>query len=231
VKILCDAATHVGRVRSSNEDYYATSSLASGELSSEWRGEIDTDGGWILVADGMGGHAAGEVASELAVECMRTLMPQIKSKEDVPPALEATNLALFDAMDRNSALAGMGTTIAGAIFFGEKALLFNVGDSRIYSFTEGALRQLSQDHVVMGHVLTQCLGGSGRVRCLQPCRVEVELAQVGQLLLCTDGLTDMLDDSQIGEILEQRGCASRLIAAALAAGGVDNVTAAIVQVS
>lgn len=226
----CWAATHVGCVRACNEDYLEVSSRPPEGKLDRWRGNVSNEGGWALVADGMGGMAAGEVASELAVELLRPAMHLLEGKADVTLALDATNAALFDAMVRNPALEGMGTTIAGIALRDTEALAFNVGDSRIYSFLGQELTKRSRDHVIGGNQLTQCLGASGQI-ILLPHVESFELEPNSKLLICSDGLTDMLGDDQIAKSLATTSAdpAWKLVQEALKEGGVDNISVVVFE--
>jgi serine/threonine protein phosphatase PrpC len=217
------AATHQGHVRSNNEDYYATSSSDAEAGAAAWGGIIEPEAGWALIADGMGGHAAGEVASLLAVKCLSIMMADFSSEQ-------AANGALREAMRQQPNLAGMGTTIAGIRFIGSQAICFNVGDSRIYAADVGGLRQISEDHVVEGHVLTQSLGG-WRTDRLNPAVGTLPLLPSTRFLLCTDGLTDMVSDDNIAELIWSPEPATELVEAALAGGGDDNITVIVIEVS
>jgi protein phosphatase len=225
------AATHVGLVRRNNEDAIATSGTSDFPLT-EWNGALSPTDGWALVADGMGGHAAGEVASQLAVELLRPFLSSLKNASDIKLALEATNDALFDTMAGNPSLVGMGTTVTGVLFRGDRALVFNVGDSRAYLHQYGVLIQVSVDDVVGGYQLTQCLGGFDRQAQINPHVRLLALRPGASLLLCTDGLTDLLTDDQIVAMLDQHVDASttRLVSAALQAGGHDNVSAVLIEI-
>ena len=223
--------THIGHVRTNNEDAIAVSGTDAFPLS-RWEGELALRHGWALVADGMGGHVAGEAASQLAIELLRPVMSRLSTAEQVTAALQAVNQALFETMDRHPALAGLGTTIAGVIFLGDRALVFNLGDSRIYHHQRDALTQLSTDDVVDGNMLTQCLGGLSATASLDPHVQEIRLSPGDKLLLCSDGLTDMLTDAEIDDLLRSSGPsqAGRFVQAALHAGGIDNVSAVVIEI-
>lgn len=193
-----------------------------------WEGYVDPESGWILVADGMGGHAAGEVASVLAVQCLRAAMADLTTEGAIRRAIDATNLALQEAVRQQPSLTGMGTTIAGLRLMGTKALCFNVGDSRVYVSDDGSLRQVSVDHVVQRHALTQCLGASGATP-LDPHVRVLPVKRKTRFLLCTDGLTDIVQDDEISTRLSSAQPAASLVKAALAVGGIDNVTAAVLH--
>ncbi len=226
----CSAITHRGLVRENNEDAIAVSAVTDIPPTG-WTGSLLLSGGWALVADGIGGHAGGEVASRLAVELLRPVMSMLTDRHAVAQALTAASSGLFDTMDRHPELKGMGTTIAGVILQNDRALVFNVGDSRVYLFQDGRLEQVSEDHAVDGHTLTQCLGGLHGPRQIDPHVRTVRLAAGAGLLLCSDGLTDIAANQQIAEILgsDEPSHASLLLQAALAGGGRDNVSLVVLE--
>lgn len=224
----CWAASHRGLVRAENEDAFAVSSS-----SAEWDqrdGLIPSADGWAFIVDGMGGHAGGKVASRLALECLKDLSDMLGDEDGIEAALAAIHQSMFSAMRKDPALWGMGTTVAGVILSADEALCFNVGDSRIYHMGS-KLSLVSEDHVVNGNMLTQCLGGTSATSVPEPSFVRVLWKRGQRLLLCTDGLTDMVNDHDIAAILERerRTPAEALISAALRAGGKDNVTAIVLE--
>lgn len=224
----CWLASHRGRARSNNEDACAIS--APSETPELWDGIIPAEGGWAFVADGMGGHAAGEVASRLALECLRTLSVLLKDEEGIRRAVAAVHRIMFSAMQENPSLTGMGTTVAGVVLSVEGALAFNVGDSRIYHLGS-RLRLVSEDHVIHGHILTQCIGGTSSLAAPEPFVIRLPLGKGDRLLLCTDGLTDMISDSAIARVLRREigNPAQALLNAALEAGGADNVSVVVLE--
>ena len=226
-------ATHVGLRREHNEDTY----YADGDL------------GLWLVADGMGGHDNGEVASALAREA---LIREIGQGNDLVSAIQRADSEIIEHSSRRSEILPMGTTVAALRIFPDHAYKVAwVGDSRAYLFN-GELRQLSQDHsyvqelVRQGaitadqarshphrNVVTQALGvtdpSSLRVEC-----VTGVFERGMQLLLCSDGLTEEVDDTQISSLLARKElsaqeCVEHLILAALDGGGSDNVTVVLVR--
>lgn len=224
------AATDRGHVRVNNEDCCACTGWSSTAGGETWSGGLPGDGGWALVADGLGGHAAGEVASALAVASLALRMPGIENSADVRAALAQAGAAIRAHAAANPALAGMGTTIAGLVLHDGSALAFNLGDSRIYRFSGGVLDQLSIDHAVGRHQLTQCLGGTIAPRTLEPCVRSIRVAAGDRFLLCSDGLTDMLPALRIAALLAASADPARaLVSAALDAGGADNATAVVVE--
>ncbi|MBI1921660.1 MAG: serine/threonine-protein phosphatase [Geobacter sp.] len=228
-----------GKVRENNEDSVM----------------VDDERGLFLLADGMGGLRAGEVASALAVRTVHEWLVEHHltqaAEMDIAPllnnaALEAHKAILADAA-ANPEHAGMGTTLEIVTVREGWAFMSHVGDSRVYHMRE-RLRQVTRDHNMAGrlraqgvaeeminpyfrHILTQALGG---VEELTPDIEIIDLRGGDILLLCSDGLNEMLDDGEIGEILRDRSditsAVHSLIDKALAAGGVDNVSAVLVEV-
>jgi len=216
------------------------------------------DVGYVLaVADGMGGAAFGELASALALSSAWEQSPGALKwtwvvtdrevadlKERVELVFRRIDEALRERARQDPACAGMGTTLTGAYTVGPEAFLGHAGDSRAYLYRAGRLAQLTRDHTMAQlardaglpvaerswhHTLTNCLGGGG-----DEVRVEfhhVRLADGDRLLLCTDGLTDMVPDDEIAAVLGRpappQEQAQALVDAALRRGGEDNVTAVV----
>ena len=219
--------SHVGLVREGNEDACAVSGVA--ERVTSWSGLISSENGWALVADGVGGHVAGETASALAIEILRPMMSELRTDEDVQDAVNAADAALFTAMDLRPELRGMGTTIAGVGLRPGGAFSLSAGDSRVYAFKNGTLTQISIDDATKRGHLLQCLGGFQ-----EPVPLFVhthDLERDATILVCTDGLTNELTDAQIAEILTSRppDPALALVDAALEAGGHDNVSVVVIE--
>ena len=234
------AVTHVGRVRTGNEDAFIAQPLLVG------------------VADGMGGHQAGEVASAIAVQMMRDRVGDgAPSLEAATAAVVAANTAIFKGARDNSEQRGMGTTLTALIVLGDEAagairrfVLLNVGDSRTYLLRAGRLRRITVDHsyvqelVSTGHIteiearthprrniVTRALGIEASVR------VDswvLPFVKGDRYLLCSDGLVDEVDDSEIAEVLaahrDAQRAAQALVDVANEHGGRDNTTVIVVDV-
>ncbi|MFT4248360.1 MAG: protein phosphatase 2C domain-containing protein [Pseudomonas sp.] len=225
--------SHVGLRRELNEDtYYGDTAL-----------------GLWLVADGMGGHACGEVASALARE---TIVREVRGGTPLAQAIRIADEEIIRASRRRNDSLPMGTTVVAARVLGNRFEVAWVGDSRAYLWREGRLAQLSQDHsyvqelVAQGtltseqarahphhNVVTQALGVTNPTH-LNVATMTGELKPGMQLLLCSDGLTEEVDDRGIAETLaypdcSAQECADALVASALDGGGSDNVTAVVLR--
>ena len=232
MRFIWSAASHQGMVRQNNEDaLYPESAGESAETVT------------LMVADGMGGHVAGEVASRLAVNAA--------AATDLPPAdrVAAGNRAIREEVAREPSLEGMGTTMTLVTLEPEGTARFaHVGDSRAYLYRDGKLRQVTRDHTVAAeyvaqgriapeeaashpqrHMLTRTLG---LTRFVNVDEFELELEEGDRLLLCSDGLTEMVSDPQIAEVLEGKGveeAAWRLIELANDAGVLDNISVIVIE--
>lgn len=205
----------------------------------------------FAVADGMGGHAAGEVASEIAVRVLSELAPEHSDVEALGRAIEEANRAVIQAAREGRGRQGMGTTMTAAMLEGERLVIAQVGDSRAYLLHQGKLQQLTRDHSLMADmieagqltpeearthpqrsVITRALGSDAH---LHPDIYEINVETGDRLLICSDGLSGMIFDDQIENTLRRvqdpQRCASQLVNEAIAAGGHDNVTVIVADVT
>ncbi len=234
------AMTHTGSVREINEDdYYA-------------------DGSLFIVADGMGGHQAGEVASSLAIETfIKRLGESMENGQDVLELMAAAareaNATIREQSRRDPAKEGMGTTFTAALLRGGELLIVHVGDSRAYLFQGDRLARLTRDHSLVEdmvrrgslkpsearthphrNIIIRALGIEEQVEVDQS---RMGLPEHGLLLLCTDGLCGELSDEEIAAVMREweasgsdlSSLAERLVEAALEAGGNDNVTVVLAE--
>ena len=188
----------------------------------------------FAVADGMGGHPAGDVASAVAVDRLRGALTGGASNASDPGdqllrALGEAHAAVLAEAATDPARRGMGTTVVAALLGHDAAWVAHVGDSRCYLLPAGQpLQAVTEDHGEGGY-LTQALGLD---RGISPGVLQIPLAPGDRLLLCTDGLTNMVDDAEVESILreaaEPQDACDALTAAALDAGGIDNVTTIVV---
>ncbi|MBC9726259.1 PP2C family serine/threonine-protein phosphatase [Streptomyces sp. TRM68367] len=196
----------------------------------------------VAVADGLGGHPGGEVASALVARRIAAIGPALSGEEAVRGALHACNRAVYDAAggDEGGELAAMGTTVAGVVVQPENLMVFNVGDSRVYRASPDGLSQVSTDDSLplepgrrATSVVTQCLGGSPTHREVRPHVTTESLSSGDRYLICTDGLTDPLPTDVLDKVLREHDdgrAAFELWKAAIEAGGPDNITVAVVRV-
>ena len=204
----------------------------------------------FVVADGMGGHEAGEIASEIAVETLQEAAPDHPDAEELGKAVELANRAIIDAALAGHGRPGMGTTCTAAMLEENRLVIAQVGDSRAYLMHGGSLSQLTRDHSLMANmieagqitpeearyhpnrsVITRALGNDPETT---PDLYEINVEAGDRLLLCSDGLTSMVDDDEISDTLARQAdpqkCAIALVNAAIAAGGADNVTVIVANV-
>jgi serine/threonine protein phosphatase PrpC len=232
------AETHIGQ-RAQNEDWYG----------------VSEDVGLFVVADGMGGYRGGEVASRIAVSAVdgfyRDLARRpfeefddgLLKRSRMDAAFRLANLEV--RRHRRGVLAKMGSTLSALIVRGRRALIGHVGDSRVYRFRQGQLERLTADHSLvaamqhagvskmmvsrLGHIITRAIGINDTTL---PDVLSEEVEHGDKFLLCTDGLTDMVSDDRISEMILDVPVAdvcSELVREALRRGGDDNITALFVE--
>jgi len=218
------ARTDIGLVRTNNEDTYLA----------------DPAGGLAIVADGMGGHAAGEVASKITVETIAELLNvadsfwpfgrALRERNRIMDAIRTANTKVRKAAKADATLTGMGTTVVVLWLRGKRAHVAHVGDSRIYRYRKGGLVQLTRDHSwpsedgSMRNVLTRAIGAEDRVEIDHR---TLDVAPGDIFLLCSDGLTrPVADDIIVRTLHDYKGeeASQRLIEIAKEKGAPDNVT-------
>ena len=240
------SATDTGRARNNNEDSVA----------------VDTGSSLVVLADGMGGYNAGEVASNMATSFILTELGRWLTEAssnatdaDVRRAMDIcvdnANRAIFNAANSNPQYAGMGTTLVVAVLRDARLLLGHIGDSRGYRWREGELSQITRDHSLLQEQLDaglitpeQAAASNNKNLVTRAVGVEdtvllethLHQTQPGDwILLCSDGLSDMIDDEQIAAVLRQHDslpqAAQALVQAANDAGGRDNISVILVRAS
>jgi protein phosphatase len=229
-------------IRSGNEDNFTVDTSASR--------------GIFIVADGMGGHAAGEVASEMAVQIVQRELSPVRDLDGeevvqlVASALKLANRAIHERTITEVDKQGMGTTASVLVLAGSRYLIGQVGDSRVYLLRDSSFVQLTKDHSYVqeqvdagyltpeqaryhpySNVITRCVGAGSDV---EPDIYRGEVRPGDTFLVASDGLTGMVDDRRLAQLLSSRAEPERkvhaLIAEANGRGGLDNITAIIVQV-
>ena len=235
--------TDVGLKRNSNQDFVYASDQKVGRLPS-----------LLIVADGMGGHAAGDLASRVCVETAVSSIEGSGQTETIPSLAEAVqkaNRAVLKKAAEKPEYAGMGTTIVAAVIDGNTLYVANVGDSRLYLIDDDRIDQITLDHSLVAemvrsgrispeqmrnhpekNIITRAVGGEENV--------EVDFFDVGLhkgdvVLLCSDGLTNMVEDEQIFRIVRRektlRDAGQKLISAANSAGGRDNISVVLARLT
>ena len=271
IGVDCGALTHPGRVRTNNEDHFLVAKLAksmricASSLPEDRMRFSDEEGHLLVVADGMGGAAAGERASALAVQSVEEFVLNTvkwflhlgRQEEnallgELRSAIERADREVVAEAEADYRFAGMGTTLTLAYSVSTDLYVVHAGDSRAYLFREGELEQVTTDHTLVQllidggeltpkaakqharrNVVTNVVGGPRE-------GVHAEIHKVGVrdgdlLLLCSDGLTEPVEDDEIAAILKEGGppaeAARRLIDRSLERGGPDNVTVVVARYS
>jgi serine/threonine protein phosphatase PrpC len=263
IRYVCVGLTDVGRVREHNEDNFLVAQLTAGKRGKSgevFSGPMEQRGLSLVVADGMGGAAAGEVASQMAVDTIHgelagaDLGGTIRSEEAVIALLEGAinkaNEQIFKKGQESKDHQGMGTTLTAAMVLGDSLYLSQVGDSRGYLLRKGKLVQMTRDQSLIGQLIeegtlteeqAEKLGGKNII--LQALGVEeslkidskrYDILRGDTLLLCSDGLSGMAPDAKLEEILNAEPdlakAAKMLIEAANAGGGKDNITCILARI-
>ncbi|MUT66829.1 Stp1/IreP family PP2C-type Ser/Thr phosphatase [Paenibacillus sp. NEAU-GSW1] len=244
--MITASRSDIGRIRQINEDRH-------------WAGTLENGATLAIVADGMGGHQAGDVASQIAVNTFRDRMEKSAAKAGltveegkmlIRQAIVGANDVVYDMASRNEQYYNMGTTIVAALLLDERAIIGHIGDSRVYQIAENGIVQLTEDHTLVNelvksgqvsaeeaahhprrNVITRAVGTDAQVT------VDIlttDLAAGDVLLLCSDGLTNMVSDEQLLRTVQEDGPklsdkAEHLIQLALHAGGDDNITVVLIQ--
>jgi protein phosphatase len=243
IKLDIYGASHQGKVRDHNEDAFV----------------IDKENGIFLIADGVGGNNAGEIASRIVSGVLplmlhknlseKNILSEIEIKQIINKTLQEINQQIFSHSKLDPKLNGMASTVVFCLLLNETAYIVNVGDSRAYLIHNGNIFQITKDHSLIAvllnmgqinkeeaknhpsrHVITSSLG--------QEREIDIEINSFEQhindiLILCSDGLTDMIEDEKIYELAIQNSnseiTCSHLISAALENGGKDNVTVIVAK--
>jgi protein phosphatase len=230
--------THRGRVRPINEDVIAVDGhIFVGDMAAPVVITTPNDSCVLMIADGMGGHAQGAMASRAVLDYLVAAIDRLADPDSCAKTIEEANQHLFAIMQEHQEALGMGSTIVGVVLGAKQLVTFNVGDSRCYLFSSGQLVQLSHDdvpeqvndHFRRSHALTQALGGSSLPLAITPhITSDAPLAPGETVLLCSDGLTDMVPNRIISDILrttkDPLRSARKLAAAAFNAGARDNIS-------
>lgn len=232
--------TDKGKRREMNQDYVYTSEGSIGNLPN-----------LCILADGMGGHNAGDYASRYTVETIVSVIEKDSEKEPVriiDNAIQEANQAILEKAKTDIDLDGMGTTVVAATVIGKDLCVANVGDSRLYVIGD-EIRQITRDHSFVQemvrrgeldkkdarvhpdrNIITRAIGGGSM---LEVDFFEVELKESDRILMCSDGLTDMIEDEEIFRILKEKNSTAEgmecLVETANQNGGNDNITVVVIE--
>lgn len=236
------AGTDIGRVRKGNEDHFFAD-------ANDYRG-------LFIVADGMGGHAAGEVASQMAVDIIAedladlNDLESVEAPERVVDALKRANDAVYKRSKEESEKYGMGSTASVLVLADERFIVGHIGDSRVYLLREGKFQQITHDHSFVqervdagmltpeqarnhrqSNVITRCIGMS---RGAEPDIFDGDVRSGDIFLITSDGLTSMVDDRRVQQLLSSSASPPRIVDALIAEansnGGIDNITVVVVRI-
>lgn len=231
--MIAYGATNVGKVRKNNEDAF----------------KISDKENIYLLADGMGGHLGGEFASSMAVQDLEKLLIDVKNKTEIKEAIEEVNRKIYQKSLEDENLSGMGTTLSMVKILEDHLYFANIGDSRIYRLKDGSLIQLTIDDSYVNYLLevgaitsdqakdhpkkNVLLKALGTTEDIEVFVQEIQWQEDDLYLLCSDGLTNMLDEEEIQEILsshEAKEAVDILIDRALGRGGKDNITVIVLTI-
>ncbi len=246
-RVVLSAASRIGNVRKNNEDMI----LAYNKLlrSDVYQTEFMTENNYdfvVALADGMGGHRAGEIASQLTLENLKYYV------SDLPRGLKVNGVQEY--MERwlqsvhqmvnahgyeNKEMRDMGTTMVGILYYNGRYFWMNCGDSRLYRWREGFLEQMTVDHslnVLRGetkhsNIITNCIGAGAPSLYMDMVEFTDNVKTGDKYVLCSDGLNDMVSHEDIQQLLTDGASANMLCEAAIERGGFDNVSVVVLQLT
>lgn len=250
LKLSISARSHSGNVRPQNEDMILADGRFLRNESYEITHTLDFASGKILfaVADGMGGHNAGEIASEEALSSLSSFfkeLPSGLSNDELTVSfnqwIQQIHTQLNERGMNNPTQQGMGTTLVGFFLYEGQCHWFNCGDSRIYHMHNGNLKRLSIDHSyeqmtgIKGkfpHAIINCIGAnaSNVFLDISPINHIAEFKEENTFVLCSDGFTDLINDNTLARFLSAGITAPTLVRLALDAGGHDNISVCVVKI-
>lgn len=247
VQVIAASMTDAGKVRQKNEDSYGCFEPSDPKTQ-------ESKGSLFIVADGMGGHKGGDVASRLAVEEIRSHYYSAKGEDPAAALVEAfqkANRSIYEKAQNDESLTGMGTTCTAMVIRQEFTYFAHVGDSRAYLYRQGELRQITEDHSLIGemlrsgliskedarthpqrNVITKSLGVQISVQADTP-STPFSIEDGDIFLLCSDGLTTLVLDEDIKAALNAKNIGEaccHLIDLANKKGGMDNITVQVIEI-
>ncbi len=243
ISLACD----IGCIRSNNEDMILISGETYRDIEDEFTISIKNSGRFVAaIADGMGGHNAGEIASEMALKSFDDFiigLPDGLSDTDFRRMLDEEIIRIHQYLNRygleTDGCNGMGTTLVAWLTFGNRIYIINCGDSRLYRYRNGFLCQLTTDHseqkrkgdpTIPSNQIYNCLGGGGNHAFADVLDITTKVFEDDVFILCSDGLSDYLCDDKIETSLLGKADASALVSKAKAIGGVDNISVVLLNI-
>ena len=237
-RIQISAYTHKGHVRRTNEDTIVVGAWRRNQTMKTSRESRHHFNKPLVAAvfDGLGGHAGGRAASLLAAKILIQPSQVLDSEHSITQALHSINFELYSVAETSPSLAGMGTTVAGICVLRDAVAWFNIGDSRVYQIKPGRMGLLSIDDSPFdphegAHIITQSLGGEKTFTEISPHIGKHPVVGDAHYLICSDGLTDMVDEHVIEAALADQPINPALVLGRLAlkAGGHDNVSVIVAR--
>lgn len=243
ISLACD----IGCVRSNNEDMILISGELYRDVVDEFSMSINNNGRFVAaIADGMGGHNAGEIASVIALKSFDGFiigLPEGLSDADFRRLLDDEIIKIHRHLNmyglNNAGCEGMGTTLVAWLTYGNRVYIINSGDSRLYRYRDGFLCQLTNDHseqnrtgdsTIPSNQIYNCLGGGGSYAFADITEITTKVFKDDVFLLCSDGLSDILGDDEIESALSEKVDAGKLVSKVKDIGGNDNVSIVIINV-
>lgn len=245
-RLIITTSSQTGQVRENNEDMILVRNKYVRDAVYETIIDTETCSHFVVaLADGMGGHNAGEVASAEVLSSLHYFvgdLPDKLSEDRLSHAMmewfRSVNVAINSKSKDQEDLQGMGTTLVAILYYGEKYYWLNCGDSRLYQYRDGLLRQITTDHSLSqltgeskhSNILTNCVGAGCANSYLDMQEFTADVRAGDTLMLCSDGLSDMVEDHNLCKLLSLDCNATELSQAAIDAGGYDNVSVCLIKV-
>ena len=245
-KLKISAASKLGCVRKNNEDMVLVGDrFIRNDVHEATINLHSTDRYLVALADGMGGHNSGEVASSDVLHNLQFFFGYLPAglapgefNEAIFEWLESITTIIDSKGHSEPRYHDMGTTLVAFAYYGGEFYWMNCGDSRLYHLHDGQLRQVSTDHSLStligstehSNIITNCIGGGCKTSYIDMVKCTDDVQPGDVFLLCSDGLNDMLDDKRIGELLNAGADAEALCDAAIAVGGFDNVSTCVINI-
>lgn len=246
--------THRGKVRANNEDALLIMDevVQVEQMSAPAMINCVCDNGLLCIADGMGGHRSGEIASKMALQSISKRWKGWKSPEDIVNSIQEVHLELENYTELHPENKGMGTTIAGLWLNAEHCNVFNVGDSRVYSVQSDGIQQISKDQSLvwqlveqgvlskeearvhpLRNILLECIGGGRSTSSVEVVVKSLEMKEKQTFLLCSDGLYDALSDEEIAACLldAKANSVECMFEKYMSRGALDNISVIVVDAS